>query len=120
MAAAAVVSPSTNFFRFHFDPDPPFNCGCLSGQLRPRNPELGDYIAEEKRRKESQSEHEGGSERASERGGAGKRKGQRRGKESSAQDAFLTDRGMLRTCVSADRAGGGKNGAVTAGREGGL
>ncbi|CAK9216179.1 unnamed protein product [Sphagnum troendelagicum] len=53
------------------------------------------------------------------RGGTGKRKGQRRGKESSAQDAFLTDRGMLRNCVSADRAGGRKNGAVTAGKRGG-
>ncbi len=71
----------------------------------------------------SQREHEGGSERGGAgRGGAGKRKGQRRGKESSAQDAFLTDRGILRTCVSADRAdraGGGKNGAVTAGVRGG-
>ncbi|CAM6008152.1 unnamed protein product [Sphagnum balticum] len=60
---------------------------------------------------ESESTREG----ASEQGVAGKHKGQRRGKESSAQDTFLTDRGMLRTCVTADRAVGGKNGAVTAG-----
>ncbi len=30
MAAAAVVSPSTNFFRFHFDPDP-----CTSMMIQP-------------------------------------------------------------------------------------
>jgi hypothetical protein len=50
--------------------------GCLSGQLRPRNPELGDYIADEKqRRKEKgftrQPERARGKERASERAGRG-------------------------------------------------
>jgi hypothetical protein len=87
-------------------------------------PSCGDYIAEEKKEKGERiytAARASTRERASGagRGGTGKRKGQRRGKESSGQDAFLTDRGMLRNCVSADRAGGRKNGAVTAGRGGG-
>jgi len=87
-------------------------------------PSSGTTSLKRKRRKEKgftrQPERARGKERAS---GAWRAsaKAKEEEKESSAQDAFLTDRGMLRTCVSADRAGGGKNGAVTArGGEGGL